>query len=491
MLPAEALAIWAEACESVGFSWYLYKDTLLCANGYHTFPETLSCAQIAVCSEDLSKMMDQVFPNLPVDWTLDKHLFSVKKNALCIRHGDAIVLEIYILHPLENAEQAEAFSATMRQIRANARTKIRLLDIFNRMLGQIFDGPIQNISRRIDQKAFDSLLSLVADHQPDAPCYCDHLTSKPGAILEKELLSTTDTILCDGVAYPVFSAYRTYLADVYGDYENGLFDEIGCGLTVEDKAALKNHQVRCKEALAFIQQLGEEFSLRYYLLAGSVLGPVRHGGFIPWDDDIDIGIRIEDLARFEELVKEYLPSRLPAGFELMQSGPNNPYPRMFSKICFEGRCCIDLWPLVPTYTDGLRAKLTWYFAKIITKVHYKKIGHRITRFVKLVNLMSLFMSDRFVMWLARLNERKFKNRNTDAYINLYSVYRRNKETILREWLDTEATLDFDGIRVPVVGCTEAYLTHLYGDYMAQPAPWKRASRHVARFGVEEETLVKN
>jgi phosphorylcholine metabolism protein LicD len=142
---------------------------------------------------------------------------------------------------------------------------------------------------------------------------------------------------------------------------------------------------------------------------------------------------------------------------------------------------MDLWPLVPVWGNSLSTRLTWYFARIITKVHYKKLGRKANRFVRLVNFLDLFLTDRMTLWLARLNERKYMNRNTDAYVNLYSIYSRAKEIIPRRWLDTQAVGEFEGISVPLVGCTEEYLTHLYGDYMAVPPPWKRASRHVDRF----------
>lgn len=281
--------------------------------------------------------------------------------------------------------------------------------------------------------------------------------------------------------YPVIRDHCDYLADRFGDYENGLTDSIGCGLTAREKAALKEHQKRCVQALRFVQELSREKGLRYYLLAGSVLGAVRHGGFIPWDDDIDIGIRAEDRDVFEKCVKEALPRRLPEGFTLMQCGENLPYPRMFSKICYEGRCCIDLWPLVPTRESGPGAKFTWVFSKIITKVHYRKIGAEVTHYAKPARLLAMCMTDGMALRLARHNERKGIPKNLPAYINLYSVYSREKETIKRIWLDTPATAQFEGIRVPVVGCTDAYLTHLYGDYMTLPAPWNRGSRHFERF----------
>ena len=481
MRTAEILAIWSQCCDSVGIDWYLYSHTLLCAAEFDSFPDMLNNPQVAVFAADLPDITGKVFPALPQDWHLDMHTFAVKKNSICFLKEDNVVLEIHVLYPLKKPEDADNFSAQIRQIRANTRTKQWMLRLLNKIAGYLPKKWIQHKCHRLDNRAFCALLSKAQNGAQVPMHYCDHLTNKAGVILPLDIMGKTEQLVCGDVEYPVFSGYRTYLEKVYGDYKNGLSDEIGCGLTAEEKAELKTHQEHCKEALKFIQQLSEEFGLRYYLLAGSVLGCVRHEGFIPWDDDIDLGIRIEDLDRFEAVVKEHLPSRLPEGFRLLQSGPNNGYPRMFSKICYEGRCCIDLWPLVPTYTGGWRAHLTWYFAKIITKVHYKKLGQQITRFVKIVDLMSLFMTDRMVLRMARLNEHKYRKQNTPAYINLYSIYRREKETILRRWLDTDASGNFDGLTVPVVGCTEEYLTHLYGNYMSFPPPWNRASRHVDSF----------
>ncbi len=252
----------------------------------------------------------------------------------------------------------------------------------------------------------------------------------------------------------------------------------GSGLTPQQWDQLKLHQQKCLEALRCLEQLRTDTGMEYCLLAGSVLGPVRHGGFIPWDDDVDVGIPANKIAAFEQAL---LP-RLPEGFTLVQAKAGYPYPRMFSKICWEGRCCIDLWPLVPTWKDGLRAKFIWYFGKLITKVHYLKIGRDPKRLKRIAQVMGLFMTDRMAMALARWNERQAARKDFDAYVNLYSIYRRDKETIPRQWIEEPATADFDGISVPVVGNTHAYLTHMYGDYMTPTPPGSRASRHVELFG---------
>ncbi len=481
LLPGQALSVWSDCCAKIGLQWYLYGDALLCAQGYGRFPASLKSAQVAVQLADLPAVTGELLSLLPEDWSLDTAHFALRKGAVRFKKEDEIVLEVHILIPVASPEAAEALSNQVQQFRDRTRDQILNLQILNFITLKLFKKGLRSAIGSRREKAFHHLLSLKDTLTGEPKYYCDCLTAKSGAVFPASALSGTETLTCQEGAYPVFSGWRGYLEAAYGDYETGLTDDIGCGLTVEEKNELRAHQARCREALAFVQEVSQEFGLRYYLLAGSVLGAVRHQGFIPWDDDIDIGIRVEELEHFEDVIRRELPLRLPAGFTLVQVGPKNGYHRMFSKICYGGRCCIDLWPLVPTYTRGMKARVTWYFGKIITKVHYKKMGQAPNRFAAIVNVMSLFLTDSMALKLAKWNERKYIRSNAPAYINLYSIYRRDKETILLKWLNTPATASFDGITVPVVGCTEEYLTHLYGDYMAFPAPWNRASRHADRF----------
>ncbi len=486
MLPVNVLEIWAEACAKADVKWFLYRETLLCAEGYHEFPENLTCANVAVFAKDLHKVVREILPSFPEELAFLKKFFITGKRLLCLVEAGTEVpkLTVDVLYPADSEENMKESALMVKSARRSAAKKLRNTYIFSKFFGDKAASVFAGGNAKGVEKALDKLC-LMAKSVPEKNYYCDILTEKDHSLMDKSLFEVTVSITCGGKGYPVFAGYKTYLTDKYCDYEKGLFDEVGVGITEEDKIELKSHQKHCFEALSFLESISRDYGLRYYLLAGSVLGAVRHKGFIPWDDDIDVGIRLEDLKHFEDIVKKEIHRRLPEGYTLMENAPNHPYPRMFSKICYEGRCCIDLWPLIPTQVEGVRAKFKWYFGKIITKVHYRKIGHPNTRFVKLVNLMAAFMSDRFVMWMARLNEKALAGKNPPAYINLYSIYPRRKEVILTKWLDTPATEEFEGLTVPVVGCTHDYLTHLYRDYMSFPPPWKRASRHVARFTMPE------
>ena len=486
MLPVEALMAWAKICDNTDIKWYLYKETLLCANGYEEFPAELPYAQIAVRAKDLADIMNYIFPALPKDWKFAENDFVSNKKMICLKKSGEIVLTIDVLMAIDEAEKMVKLDQESKKIRGKGRRRIKRCNLGIKLLGRHLGKGFVNGKKKATKRTCDALVALTERREEKITHFCDVLTNKNGMVLEKNWFKESLQLQCSGGSWPVFAGYREYLEEMYGDFEGGLNDAIGVGLTVEEKKELQAHQARCKEALSFLQTLSREFDLQYYLIAGSVLGPIRDGGFIPWDDDVDVGIRVDELERFEAVVKEELPKRLSEGFTLEQSAANHSYPRMFSKICFEGRCCVDLWPLVPTYMEGLRAKFLWYFGKIITKVHYLKIGHKVGKFRRIAKLMGLFMTDKMVMKAARRNEWKYVGKKVDAYVNLYSIYRREKETFKKEWLDEPATAVFDGLEVPVVGHTKLYLTHLYGNYMGHPAPWKRVSRHVARFGGAQE-----
>lgn len=83
-----------------------------------------------------------------------------------------------------------------------------------------------------------------------------------------------------------------------------------------------------QEILDVIDKICEEKGIRYSLAYGSLLGAVRHGGFIPWDDDLDIMMPREDYDRFVSI----WPSVAPEGFVLETERMFDVYENTFAKI---------------------------------------------------------------------------------------------------------------------------------------------------------------
>lgn len=74
-------------------------------------------------------------------------------------------------------------------------------------------------------------------------------------------------------------------------------------------ATLREVQLCQLDILKVVAEICDRHSIPYYLAYGTMLGAVRHKGFIPWDDDVDIYMRYEDLLRFKKICQKELPEK--------------------------------------------------------------------------------------------------------------------------------------------------------------------------------------
>ena len=71
-----------------------------------------------------------------------------------------------------------------------------------------------------------------------------------------------------------------------------------------DGSSLRRHQLRMLEILKYVDGICRENNINYWLSSGTCLGAVRHGGFIPWDDDVDIELLRKDYLKLEKILKK-------------------------------------------------------------------------------------------------------------------------------------------------------------------------------------------
>lgn len=240
---------------------------------------------------------------------------------------------------------------------------------------------------------------------------------------------------------------------------------------------LAEHQKKALEALLLLRPILEEHGIQYYLLAGSALGAVRHNGFIPWDDDIDLGIQYEDSIKLDSILAEHpLP-----GFRYISVHNDSTYPRLYGKILYEGYGCIDLFPLVRISDNALIRKFQWLTRKILWKLYSRKVGYvhpkEIPAFRFLSYFVSPFFSKKTLLKLADRNCRLCSHRETEYYINLYSIYSMKREMIPAKSVNNPQQVSFEGYNFPSLGYLDDYLTNLYGDYMTPVPPSERVGTH--------------
>ena len=82
------------------------------------------------------------------------------------------------------------------------------------------------------------------------------------------------------------------------------------------------------ENLDVLIQICKKYKIRYYLIGGTLIGVLRHHGFIPWDDDIDVGIPRSDYNKFIKVASKELPNFM--DIKTMTSDPN--YKCYFTRL---------------------------------------------------------------------------------------------------------------------------------------------------------------
>lgn len=254
---------------------------------------------------------------------------------------------------------------------------------------------------------------------------------------------------------------------------------------------LTEHQTKAIQALEELQTICDKYDIRLYLLAGTALGAVREKGMIRWDDDIDVGLLCDDWYK----LKEILPKELHGEFNYVDYNIDPSFPRFFGKILCKNRSCIDVFLIAKWTTHQLSAKYHWHLRKMMYDYYKMSLGYvipmrpnktkmQVARY-KLVRLMRkieyqfvrLFLDQKDYIRIVQKIERYYETHYSNCYINLYSCYSMKKEMLKREWIEKQTKVIFERKEYSTVGEPDAYLTHLYGDYLTPPPESKRIAAH--------------
>ena len=235
-----------------------------------------------------------------------------------------------------------------------------------------------------------------------------------------------------------------------------------------------------KKILEIFDRFCKENGLNYSLFAGTALGAVRHKGFIPWDDDIDVCMTREEFEKFYEIWGE----REVEGC-YMQSKRHPEYPlnheKIRSTVSELKDIFIDIFPLDKLPIKKSLRKKMLFKAKlrlIYTRNYPYKAGGKI-----------LELASRMLLSLPKKTKKKIK-KSCDAYVTKYKDMEKDFEyicltcpddlrykypqTIMRDL----QPISFEGDDFTISSEYDTMLKILYGDYMVLPPENERVAKHI-------------
>ena len=263
-------------------------------------------------------------------------------------------------------------------------------------------------------------------------------------------------------------------------------------LTDEDLKQLQNKSL---EMAKYIISFCRERNIRVFFFAGSLLGAVRHNGFIPWDDDIDMNFPAPD---FEKFVEAWEKEADKEKYSLcLQSKDYNDHTLSGSirdnnttfitdstvDLDVNQGLAIDIEPLhaCPNSKIGQIVQMILAAGRSLFKA-----GRVPARQSKVVTMMSKIIlgifrtpGSRYFMWhgMEKLATKADKNYEKAEYVREFTMFPFITWLYPRKWYDGIEWVKFEDTEVPIPVGARDYLTKRYGDYMKLPPEKDRHPEH--------------
>lgn len=251
---------------------------------------------------------------------------------------------------------------------------------------------------------------------------------------------------------------------------------------VEDTWGIKDLQNVILNIASYVHDFCESHNIQYCLMGGSALGAKRHGGFIPWDDDLDIFMTPDNYEKFRDCFNKegdkdmfYLQELGAANGRVITAKVrlNNSY---YEEDILKGwnihhGVYIDIFILHTCPNNMLKRRWQYCWAKYLivkglANKEYKRRGGVVYAMMKLMSLLP----KRFLLSYGLKQVYRFRNEKSDFYCNYLGKALLKNGTYLREDFEKVKKLPFETIELYVAAGLEHFLANRFGDYMKVPSP---------------------
>lgn len=266
-------------------------------------------------------------------------------------------------------------------------------------------------------------------------------------------------------------------------------------LTSEDLKKL--HDVEL-ELLTEFDRICKEYNIIYSIDGGTLLGAVRHGGFIPWDDDADVIMNREEYDKFVSVVSDELDKDRFYFQDMVQTeGYRWGYGKLRKKhtefvrlnqekMPYEQGVFLDVFVCDNVPDKYMMRCICNFISFVFRKLFYSEIGKDVSTGIKkkIYEILNLIPEKKLKSLYYRYIA--FRNRKKTDMVKCLTFPACNKTYgYKRKWYEDTISIKFEGKEFMACREYDEYLTFLYGDYMKIPPKDKQKVHPVSSFRIDD------
>lgn len=254
------------------------------------------------------------------------------------------------------------------------------------------------------------------------------------------------------------------------------------------KLTLREIQLKELDILLYVKEFCESHDIQYYLTGGTLLGAIRHQGFIPWDDDIDICMSRDNYDKFIKLFHNKQHEHYKGDFRL-PGFADSPFYKVYDlntkiKTQYDSSTnyvWIDIFPidgLAEDPKEALREKKLMHFWGRLLLIGLANLGegtNSVKKYLKYV-LKPLVLCYGVDMVASKMTNLALKHPYKNSkYVAEFTAISSNiiDGKMLRDEFEKVEEATFEGHKFPIFSCWRHYLEGNYGNFMELPPVEKR------------------
>lgn len=260
---------------------------------------------------------------------------------------------------------------------------------------------------------------------------------------------------------------------------------------MNNKITLREIQLYKLKMLKDVTRICRKHEIKYYLYGGTLLGAVRHKGFIPWDDDVDIALFWDDYCKLMKIMKRELSNK----YFIQNAYTEKKYPLTFTQIRVNGTTsmpikesgvdmhwgiCIDIFPLIRVFSNptlfSIQSRFLMIGQFLLLKDYY--LNKKVELSWKLKLLFAIPNKLRHLIYYMILMLFA-KQPIPEKYVSAYCSAKLNKDLNYQDWMET-INITFEDTDFLCPKNYDRVLKKMYGSYWEFPPVEQRGGHELTQ-----------